>query len=201
MLLTCNTKPQNFNMAKKLFIGEELLIEQLKLNNRKAFEYLYDNYSSALYGIILKVLKDEEKAADTLQDSFLKIWRSMSSYDAAKGSIFTWMLNIARNTAIDKLRAETRPEIVVSWDRLPEDDIIPVSVQSPLATIDVRSIVSRMVPEKKQVIEMVYFQGYTHEEVSERLNVPLGTIKSRVRRALTDLRTIFEATQYHPQVA
>lgn len=201
MLLTCNTKPQNFNMAKKLFIGEELLIEQLKLNNRKAFEYLYDNYSSALYGIILKVLKDEEKAADTLQDSFLKIWRSMSSYDAAKGSIFTWMLNIARNTAIDKLRAETRPEIVVFWDRLPEEDIIPVSVQSPLATIDVRSIVSRMVPEKKQVIEMVYFQGYTHEEVSERLNVPLGTIKSRVRRALTDLRTIFEATQYHPQVA
>ena len=201
MLLTCNTKPQNFNMAKKLFIGEELLIEQLKLNNRKAFEYLYDNYSSALYGIILKVLKDEEKAADTLQDSFLKIWRSMSSYDAAKGSIFTWMLNIARNRASDKLRAETRPEIVVFWDRLPEEDIIPVSVQSPLATIDVRSIVSRMVPEKKQVIEMVYFQGYTHEEVSERLNVPLGTIKSRVRRALTDLRTIFEATQYHPQVA
>jgi RNA polymerase sigma factor (sigma-70 family) len=189
-------------MTRKLFTGEEQLIEQLKQNSRKAFEYLYDNYSSALYGIILKVLKDEEKAADTLQDSFLKIWKSIASYDASKGSLFTWMLNIARNSAIDKLRAETKTEVLVSWDRVAEVDMIPVSVvQAPPATIDVRSIVSLMVAEKKEVIEMVYFQGYTHEEVSERLNIPLGTIKSRVRRALTDLRIIFDARQYQPQVA
>ena len=93
-------------MAGRFTIKEAQLIVLLKLNKRHAFEYLYDNYSPALYGIIFKILKDEEKSADTLQDTFLKIWKNVASYDSEKGTLFTWMLNVARNTAIDKFRTE-----------------------------------------------------------------------------------------------
>jgi RNA polymerase sigma factor (sigma-70 family) len=180
-------------MTKKFTISEEKLIEQLRQNQRAAFEYLYDHYSAALYGISFKILKEEEKAADALQDSFLKIWKNISSYSAEKGTLFTWMLNIARNTAIDKFRTESKAEHVVSWSQVKEMDLTPAAIfDMPLSTIDIRAIVGLLIPEKKVVIEMVYFQGYTHEEVSEKLNIPLGTVKSRVRRALVELRNIFD---------
>lgn len=189
-------------MNGKSIYNEEQLVQQLKLNKRDAFEYLYDNYSSALYGIAFKILKEEEKAADTLQDTFLKIWKNIASYNFDKGTLFTWMLNIARNTAIDKLRGEVRNENVIKLENISEMELTPAGIfDLSLSTIDIRGIVSLLLPEKKQVIELVYFQGYTHEEVSEKLNLPLGTVKSRVRRALTELRNIFEAPQLTACVA
>ncbi len=189
-------------MCGKFTYNEEQLVCELQLNKREAFEYLYDNYSNALYGIAFKVLKEEDKAADSLQDTFLKIWKNISSYNSGKGTLFTWMLNIARNTAIDKLRGEAKNTNVFNLEHVHEMELTPAGIfDMPLATLDMRAIVSKLIPEKKQVIEMVYFQGYTHEEVSLKLNLPLGTVKSRVRRALSDLRNIFDAPQLAPLAA
>jgi len=168
------------------------LVLLLKNNNREAFEYLYDRYSPALFGIILKIVKDEEKAADVMQDSFLKIWKNIRNYNAEKGSLFTWILNVTRNTAIDKLRVEVKTQMSVSWENVKEIDLTPTVIYNPSpSTIDLRAIVEKLLPEKKLLIEMVYFQGYTHEEVSEKLSIPLGTVKSRIRKSLQELRDIF----------
>ena len=189
-------------MTGKFTLKEDQLIEQLKLNRRQAFEYLYDHYSPALYGIIFKILKDEDKAADTLQDTFLKIWKNIASYNSEKGTLFTWMLNVARNTAIDKHRFEAKNETVLQLDQIKEIELTPATiVDTPFSTIDLRAIVSDLIFERKQVIEMVYFQGYTHEQVSKILNLPLGTVKSRIRRALSELRNIFDRPQIASLVA
>jgi RNA polymerase sigma factor (sigma-70 family) len=171
---------------------EQELIESLKRNDREAFEYLYDRYSSALYGIILRIVKDEEKAADVMQDAFLKIWKNMASYNAEKGTLFTWILNVARNTAIDKLRVEVKLERVIALEQVPDGELANSSIYNPsTVTMDLRAIVERLVPERKLLIDLVYFQGYTHEEVSENLRLPLGTVKSRIRKALQELRVVF----------
>ncbi len=179
-------------MPKKCTYSQQELILLLRSNSREGFEYLYDNYSPALYGIILKIVKDEERAADVLQDSFLKIWKNIASYNGEKGTLFTWILNIARNTAIDKLRVEVKIDKVVKLDSVTEKELSNVAVFNPVpALMDVRDIVEMLLPERKVVIDMVYFQGYTHEEVSEKLNLPLGTVKSRIRKALQELRDVF----------
>jgi len=180
-------------MNNKSTFTEFELIASLKLNNRDAFEYLYDRYSSALFGIILKIVKDEDKAADVMQDAFLKIWKNINSYNSEKGSLFTWILNIARNTAIDKLRMEVKTMTSVNWDQVKEIDLTPTVIYNPIpATIDLRAIVGHLLPERKLLIELVYFQGYTHEEVSEKLSLPLGTVKSRIRKSLQELRVVFQ---------
>jgi len=180
-------------MSQKSTFTEHELVSHLKVNNREAFEYLYDRYSPALYGIILKIIKDEEKAADIMQDVFLKIWKNIGSYNAEKGTLFTWILNVARNTAIDKLRMDAKLQLSVSWDAVKEIELTSTVIFNPTpSTIDIRAIVERLLPERKVLIDMVYFQGYTHEEVSEKLCLPLGTVKSRIRKSLQELRLVFE---------
>lgn len=187
-------------MNARSTMSEQELIIQLKMNKREAFEYLYDHYSSPLYGIVLKILKDEDKAADSLQDTFVKIWKNIAAYNREKGTLFTWILNIARNTAIDKLRGEVKTSEVVKWDQVKDSELTPTAVFDPSpATMDLRAIVAGMLPERRQLIEMVYFEGYTQEEASVRLQLPLGTVKSRIRRALQELRGTFMIE--HLQVA
>jgi len=181
-------------MSSKFTYTETELVGQLKSNSKDAFEYLYERYSAALYGIILKVVKDEEKAADAMQDSFLKIWRNIGSYNSEKGTLFTWILNVARNTAIDKLRLDVKVSKVISWDQVSETELLPAAIYNPaVSLIDIRAIVSGMLPERRLLIEMVYFEGYTHEETAEKLMIPLGTVKSRIRKSLQELRSVFGA--------
>lgn len=179
-------------MIRKFTYTEKELITSLQNNKKEAFEYLYDHYAPALYGIIMKIVKDEEKAADVMQDAFLKIWKNVRSYNAEKGTLFTWVLNVARNTAIDRLRADMKREKVVNLDNVTESEMGQGMVFNPIpGTIDIRAIVQRLMPEKSLLVELIYFQGYTHEEVSEKLGMPLGTVKSRIRKALSELRDIF----------
>lgn len=165
------------------------LVEMLRSQDRKAFNYLYDNYSDALYGVVLKVVRTEETAQDLLQEIFVKIWKNITQYDVGKGRLFTWMLNIARNTSIDYLRVN-RPEIqdiesAVYWVEEHQE------IYNDLDAKELREIVSQLKPEQQTLIEMVYWGGYTHEETAQRLEMPLGTVKTRVRSALRDLRKYF----------
>ena len=91
---------------RKTIIAEETLLLMLQSKDERGFSILYDNYSAALYGVILKIVRTEEIASDILQDSFVKIWRNIEGYNSGRGTLFTWMLNIARNTAIDKIRSQ-----------------------------------------------------------------------------------------------
>jgi RNA polymerase sigma factor (sigma-70 family) len=177
--------------TSKVKFSEDELVSALKRNERTAFDFLYDHYSGALFNIIIKTLRDEERAADVLQESFLKIWKNIASYNPEKGRLFTWILNIARNGAIDAIRMEGRkPAMTDIHDRTAQNE--PDSGQdSMVASSDMKAIVNMLRPERKILIDMAYFQGYTHEEISEELNIPLGTVKSRIRTALQELKNYF----------
>ena len=172
-------------------LNESELLELLRRQDRKAFNYLYDNYSDALYGVILKVVRTEETAQALLQEIFVKIWKNIAQYDSSKGRLFTWMLNIARNTSIDYLRV----------NRLEIQDIDTAvytveqgqSIYEEINNNELKEVVSQLKPEQQTLIEMVYWGGYTHEEAAQRLDMPLGTVKTRVRSALRDLRKFFGA--------
>ena len=177
--------------TSKLKFSEEELVAALQRNERVAFEFLYDHYSGALYNIILKTLRDEERAADVLQETFLKIWKNIASYNPVKGRLFTWILNIARNGAIDAARVEGRkPAMDEIDDRLAK--IEPdVSESEQQTSSEMKAIVDMLRPERKILIDMAYFQGYTHEEIANELGIPLGTVKSRMRTALQELKQYF----------
>lgn len=169
---------------------EHILFEAVKRGDQEAFAQLYDRYSAALFGIILKVVKDQARAEEVLQDSFVKIWKSIHSYDPSKGRPFTWMLNIARNSAIDVVRtAEYRMSATVQGIdshvyRTGNDD-----TRKGLDHIGVDRVLQALPTEHREMIDMAYYQGWTQQEIAERTGLPLGTVKSRTRAALLQLRT------------
>lgn len=169
---------------------EHILLDAVRRGDREAFATLYDRYSAALYGVILKVVKEEARAEEVLQDAFVKIWRNIASYDPAKGRPFTWMLNIARNTAIDLVRtADYRQGASVQGldkhvYRTGSDEL-----REGIGHIGVDRVLQGMPGEQREMIDMAYYQGYTQQEIAERTGLPLGTVKSRTRSALTYLRT------------
>lgn len=179
---------------KSVFYCEKELVLLLKVNDKAAFEYLYDHYAAGLYGIVRRIVKDDDKADDVMQDSFIKIWRKIAYYDTDRGTLFTWMLNITRHTAIDRIRADARFDSNLNWDFVSEDDLHASSSSAPTSQAianDLKAFVCKLGPEKRQLIELLYFEGYTHQEASEYLCLPIGTVKSRVRKALSELRQVF----------
>jgi RNA polymerase sigma-70 factor (ECF subfamily) len=173
-------------------ISEKDLIHLLVIQDKKGMEYLYDNYSSALYGVILRIVKSEDIAEEILHDCFLRIWNKIVEYDSSKGKLFTWMVNIARNLSIDKIRSKDFRNQHKS-----EDIENNVSLESSFTEavkpeyIGVREILDRLNPDQKQVLDLMYFQGYSQSEISEEYGIPLGTVKTRVRAAMEKLRKIF----------
>jgi RNA polymerase sigma-70 factor, ECF subfamily len=176
---------------KKIIIPEEELVRLVQDKDQRAFSILYDNYSAALYGVILKIVRIEETASDVTQDAFVKIWRNIETYNRTKGSLFTWMLNVARNTAIDKLRSQ---EYQQSARNQSIDDVIGLvdneyDTQQYTDYIGLRKIVESLKPEHRQLVDLLYFQGYTQNEVAEEFGIPLGTVKTRIKAAITQLRS------------
>jgi len=171
-------------------LSEEELVQSLKANQRQAYDYLYDNYAGALMGIITRIVKDREKSEDLLQDVFLKIWKKINDYDPSKGRLFTWMVNIARNTAIDAYRKDKNVFLEDIDTKINTIDTTFVA-DSVNYNFDVKAITENLKSDRKVLIDMVYFQGYTQEEAAEILQIPLGTAKSRIRTALQDLKAYF----------
>jgi RNA polymerase sigma factor (sigma-70 family) len=169
---------------------EHQLVSLLKSRDDKAFGYLYDNYSGSLYTIISQIVTDLELANDVLQEVFINIWRKIESYDPGKGRLFTWMLNIARNASIDTLRSKSYQNSKKN-QMMPEHDDWNAGGRIEGLNIDhigFRKILERLKKEHRVLIELAYFKGYTHEEISEIENIPLGTVKTRIRNALMQLR-------------
>lgn len=171
-------------------LNEKELVALLQSKDKNAFAILYDNYSAALYGVIIKIIRIEEIAQDVLQDSFIKIWKNIESYNAEKGTLFTWILNISRNTALDKLRSKEYKQII--QNKPIETSVIKTDDENaiPIDHIGLRKVVEQLKSEHQEVIEIIYFKGYTHTEAAEVLNLPLGTLKTRVKIALRELRKL-----------
>ena len=183
----------NHTLVSKFTYGETELVTLLQSHNNQAFAYLYDNYSNALYGIISQIVPDRESANDVLQEVFVNIWRKIDTYDDSKGRLFTWMLNIARNAAIDKLRSKSYRNDLKNLSVSDDVSILSTDVvQNQADNIGLRKLLDKLKKEHKEVLELSYFQGYTHDEISKGLNIPLGTVKTRIRSALSQLRSMMD---------
>lgn len=166
------------------------LITRLQQQDRAAVGELYDAYGGALFGVVLRIVHSRELAEQVLQDTFVKVWRNISSYDASKGRLFTWLLNIARNTAIDVTRS-------AHFQQSRKTDSLDNLVHTPGGEslnpdhLGLREVVGRLDAKYQLLIDLVYFKGYTQEEAAEETGIPLGTIKTRLRYAISELRTQF----------
>ncbi len=148
---------------------------------------LYDHYSDSLYGIINRILGDDQLAEDALQRTFLKIWQNISGYDATRATFFTWISVIARNTALDQKRLKTfqAKQKTVSVDEV----VYRAGVSTPEGvSIDAARLLSNLDANNRIVLEYAYLKGYTQQEISDALNIPLGTVKTRIRNAISILR-------------
>ena len=169
---------------------EKHIVELLQEMDEKAISLLYDNYADTLYGVAYKVVKDEDLAQDIVQESFVKIWKKSDSYDATKAKLFTWLFRITRNTAIDKLRSiNTKSDKEIQIDVSDVYTIGEHSIRPEL--IDVKENLDKLEPKYRIVLEALFFEGMTQQEASDELDIPLGTIKSRLKIGLREMRKIY----------
>lgn len=179
-------------MPHKNIYTEEELISLLLSKDEQGYSYLYDNYAAALYGMIVRIVGECDEASDILQDSFVKIWRNISLYDAEKGRLFTWMLNLTRNVAIDYMRSADKKKDSKTHSLEPGVHIKGNETYANIDHLGLKKVLGQLRNEHRIVIEMAYFQGYTQDEISKELDIPLGTIKTRARAALMQLKQILE---------
>lgn len=169
---------------------EKHIVELLQERNEKAISLLYDNYADTLLGVANKVVRDPELAQDVVQESFVKIWKKADSYDPKKAKLFTWLFRITRNTAIDKLRSvNTKSDKEIQID---VSDVYNLGVESIRPELmDVKEHLDKIEEKYQIVLEALFFQGMTQQEASDELDIPLGTIKSRLKIGLRELGKIY----------
>jgi RNA polymerase sigma factor (sigma-70 family) len=179
------------SLGTSITYTEQELVVALKERNDQAFGFLYDNYAGALYSIIRQIItNNDELAGDVLQEVFINIWRKIETYDQTKGRLFTWMLNIARNASIDTLRSKSYQNSQKNQE-LPDNVYKGVANQTTQLNVDnigLKKVLEKLKPEHRVLVELAYFKGFTHEEIAEMMAIPLGTVKTRIRNALLQLR-------------
>lgn len=168
----------------------EFLVSQFQKKDEKAFEKLYNMYNQSIHGIIYNIVKDHELAEEVMQDVFIKAWEKADTYNASKGRFFTWLLNISRNAAIDKTRSKSYKK---SNKNLNSDFFVDIlqsseNLGSKTDAIGIKKFVNQLAEKCIKIIELLYFKGYTQKEASKELDMPIGTIKTRNRNCIQELR-------------
>jgi RNA polymerase sigma-70 factor, ECF subfamily len=171
-------------------MSQEEVLELLEKKDKKAYNVLYDMYAKSLYAVIADIVKDEEVAKDLLQDVFVKIWKNLDSFDSSKGRLYTWIINIARNAAKDVLRSKTHRN---SQKNLSAENFVHLQDESNQPTnridfIGIQEFIKKLKPKCIQIIDLLFFKGYTQQEASDELQIPLGTVKTQNRSCINDLR-------------
>ncbi len=164
--------------------NDDELIRLISKKDKNALYGIYDKYSGALYGVILRMCRNEATAQDLLQETFIKIWQKIDSYDATKGKFYTWAYRIAKNTTLNALRKQElliQSEDLSVYDNKTQDE-------TALDYIGLNGAIKKLEPHHQEAISLVYFRGFTHREAYLEMGVPLGTFKSYVRQALNLLR-------------
>lgn len=169
---------------------QDKLIEELQSGNEKAFERIYELYSQSTYGIIYSIIKDTSISEEVLQDVFIKIWNNASSYNTKKGRFFTWILNIARNASIDKIRSKDFKNKKLN---LKSDNFVDIleSKSNNIGKMDaigLQKYIDILGPTCRKLIDLLFFKGFTQKETSEELEMPLGTVKTKNRVCIDKLR-------------
>ena len=170
--------------------GEEHLILLLSKKDKRALELIFENYSAALFNVILRIVKDNVLAQDVLQESLIKIWNHSDSYSKSRGSLFTWLVSICRNAAIDKTRTK---DFRLTQESRRSPELVSIEKEDEneeLEQLYMRQVINQLPPNQKDLIDLAYFQGFTQREIAENLRMPLGTVKTRIRSALAHLRSI-----------
>lgn len=164
-----------------------LYIQKLQQGDKQALYTLYDRYSGAIFGVVIRICRDEQQAQDILQEVFLKIWKKIGSYDPEKGKFYTWASRIARNTTLNALR---KKDAFIQTD----DFSVYESATQPESKENFEALngaITTLSAHHRRAIQLVYFQGYTHREAHKVMQVPLGTFKSYIRQAVIALREVY----------
>lgn len=177
-------------------IDSRILLEMIKAKSEKGFNILYDMYADALYYAIVKIVSNTDEADDLLQDTFVKIWRHIEQFEPNKGNLYTWMLNIAKNHSIDYLRSSTyyKKGLNVTIDRSAIKLDSMIDIHTSLGSIefaDIKKKANKLTPKYAEVIELIFFSGWTYKQASTILKLPIGTVKSRARKGLCLLKDLY----------
>ncbi len=175
-------------------IDQDELITRLRKHDPMIMSYLVENYSAAIYGVIFRIVNNESVAQELLQDSFMRFWEKIDQYDTKKGRLFTWMLNIARNLSIDRLRSremkkgEKTDDLSNYVSDIEATNISQINVDA----IGIKEVLKNLREEERFVLDMAFFKGYTQSEIAEEFEIPLGTVKTRFRMALKHMRSFLK---------
>ncbi len=177
-------------------LRDEELMQRLLHKDKRAFEAIFDRYGDLVYSTSLRVLRDAHLAQDVSQEIFVRLWRKPESYVAERGRFLTWLISVTRNRAVDEIRSRSRrlrhetasPE--EQEREIPAGEANDPALNAQLAeqARTVRAALTELPPEQRQVIELAYFGGLTQQEISDRLDQPLGTVKTRIRLGMQKLR-------------
>lgn len=170
------------------------LVDRLRSGDEAAMRELYDRYADHVYAVALKIVNDTALAQQILQDTFVKAWQRAETYSASKGRLVAWVIAIARHKAIDVLRSRAYRD---SARMVPLSTELPNPARPEQRKPDVRTTVANLSAKQREIIELIYFRGYTHEEAAKALKLPLGTVKGRIRHALHNLRKALKYEHEH----
>ena len=175
------------------------LVRRLLQQDVDAFEQLYDRHSRIVYSLVLRIVQQGSTAEEVVQDVFLQLWRNAGQYDTKRGPFVPWLMALARNRALDQLRlkSERQRRREDQTEELPPVMDIPQfekALDEKRRAQRVRELIGSLNPQQKKVIELAYFEGLSHSEIAEKLEEPLGTVKSWIRNALLRLKEGLQAT-------
>jgi RNA polymerase sigma factor (sigma-70 family) len=176
--------------------GERLdqLLSRVAEGDQKAFEELYGATSSRLFGVILRMMRDRGEAEDILQEVYATAWRRADTFDPERGSAITWLITLGRNRTIDRMR-QHREESIPDEDAFEVADDAPTpaaAAESNQERLRLERCLERLEPQRGRAVREAFFSGVTYSELAQRLTVPLGTMKSWIRRSLVQLKTCLE---------
>ena len=180
-----------------MLLADEDLISLVQSKDAGAFAVLYDRHARAAYSLAYRMMGERQAAEDLVQDAFLKLWRAAGSYRVERGSVRTWLLSIVHNRGIDQLRSlssrrRTQEKVEASAPRVQPSEAFAESWRNAQRD-QVREALKSLPAEQLKVLELAYFSGYTHVEIAELLELPLGTVKGRMRLGLQKVRDYFDS--------
>lgn len=172
-------------------VADAELYQRIKDKDKQAMEILYDRYEKILYSFVYKLTEDREAAEEVIQEVFIKLWRGVANYHSDRGKFSSWLFTLARNQAIDLIRKK-KTNRLVNMEAI-EPIVSPESTADEMIEWneekkEVRKAIRRLSEEQREIIQFVYFQGYTQQKIADKYKIPLGTVKSRVRLALRNLK-------------
>jgi RNA polymerase sigma factor (sigma-70 family) len=180
-------------LQSQITYTESELVFALQQKEENAFTYLYDNYAGALNGVVFAMVKDYTLSEDIVQDAFVKIWNNIANYDAEKGRLFTWMKKLIHNLTLDTIKSKGYK----NQHKITSDEFALVNIETPnevlskIERTEFQHKLANLESKQKQIIDMCYFQGYTQQEIANELDMPLGSVKTKMRYAIIELRKIF----------